>query len=129
MNCVEAWFIQERPQLRERLWANTRRFVRAVRAMGFDVGNTQTPIVPVRVGSMERAFAIWRMLTDEGIFVNIVLPPAVPASSCILRIALTAALTEAQIDFVLDALARAGVKLGIITAAGRVREEEVKRAG
>jgi 8-amino-7-oxononanoate synthase len=122
--------VQERPQLRERLWSVTRRFLHAVRAMGFDAGTSQTPIVPLRVGSMERAFAMWKMLTDDGIFVNVVLPPAVPASSCIIRIALTAALTDAQIEQVLDSVERAGRRLGILPGDPTVREDEVpvKRA-
>jgi 8-amino-7-oxononanoate synthase len=106
--------VQERPALRERLWANTRRFLHAVRTMGFDVGSSQTPIVPIRTGSMEKAFAMYRMLTDDGIFVNVVVPPAVPSSSSILRIALTAALSDSNLEYVLDALDRAGRKAGVL---------------
>jgi 8-amino-7-oxononanoate synthase len=116
--------IQERPQLRERLWSNTRRFLLATRAMGFDVGNTQTPIIPIRTGSMERAFAMWRMLTEDGIFVNVVVPPAVPSSSSILRVALTAALSDENIDYVLDAIERAGRKIGLIGEPPPVVREE-----
>jgi 8-amino-7-oxononanoate synthase len=123
--------IQERPRLRERLWANTRRFLHAVRVMGFDAGNTQSPIIPIRVGPMERTFEMWRLLTEAGIFVNVVVPPAVPASSCILRIALTASLTEEQIDFVLEALERAGRTVGLLAGGPKVGEEPapVRRAG
>lgn len=119
--------IQERPQLRERLWSTTRRFLHAVRGMGYDVGATQTPVVPLRMGSMERAFDMWRFLTAEGIFVNVVVPPAVPSSHSIIRIALTAALTDAHVDAVLDALERGGRSLGILP--GGVAEEVAKKAG
>jgi 8-amino-7-oxononanoate synthase len=122
--------VQERPQLRERLSAITRRFLHAVRAMGFDAGSSQTPIVPIRVGSMEGAFEMWRMLNEDGIFVNVVLPPAVPANNCIIRIALTAALSDEQVDRVLESLERAGRRLGLIAGDGSARDDvAIMRAG
>jgi 8-amino-7-oxononanoate synthase len=121
--------VQERPQLRERLWSITRRFLHAVRGMGYDVGATQTPVVPLRMGSMERAFDMWRFLTEAGIFVNVVVPPAVPSSHSIIRIALTAALTDAHVDHVLDALERGGRRLGILPGDGVAGEERAKKAG
>lgn len=121
--------IQERPQLRERLWSITRRFLHAVRGMGYDVGTTQTPVVPLRMGSMERAFDMWRFLTEAGIFVNVVVPPAVPSSQSIIRLALTAGLTDAHLDHVLGALEEGGRRLGILPGGGFVREEVAKRAG
>ncbi len=123
--------IEQEPGLRRRLWATTRRFLHALRGMGFDTGGSQTPIVPIVVGTVERTFEAWRMLSEEGIFVNVVLPPAVPAGACLIRMTLTAGHTDAQIDRVLDALERVGRKLGIIPGDGSVGEDEirVKRAG
>jgi 8-amino-7-oxononanoate synthase len=123
--------VEKEPALRRRLWASTRRFLHALRAMGFDTCRSQTPIVPVAVGSIERAFELWKAMNEEGIFVNVVLPPAVPAGACLIRMSLTATHTDAQIDRVLDALERHGARLGIIPATGRVREAEVAldRAG
>jgi 8-amino-7-oxononanoate synthase len=123
--------LEQEPALRRRLWAITRRVLHALRGMGFDTGHTQTPIVPVATGSLERTFEMWKLLTAEGFFVNVVIPPAVPSGECIIRLALTASLTDEQVDRTLDALERAGRKLGIIPGDGSVREDEVqvKRAG
>jgi 8-amino-7-oxononanoate synthase len=106
--------LQEEPTLRRRLWDTTRRVQQALHGMGFDTGQSQTPIVPVVVGSVERTFEAWKMLSDEGVFVNVVLPPAVPAGACLIRMTLTASHTREQIDLVLDALERVGRRLGII---------------
>lgn len=116
--------IQERPALRARLWAITRRFQHALLGMGFDTMGSRTPIVPIRVGSLERAFALWRALSEEGIFVNVAIPPAVPAGGSLVRMTLTAAHTDAQIDHVLGALERAGRRLGLIPGGGAGVAEE-----
>ena len=70
---------------------------------------------------------MWRFLTEEGIFVNVVVPPAVPSTHSIIRIALTAALTDAHLDHVLDALERGGRRFGLLPGAG-VAEEIAKIA-
>jgi 8-amino-7-oxononanoate synthase len=123
--------LETEPALRRHLWAITRRVLHALRGMGFDTGHTQTPIIPVATGSLERTFEMWKLLTADGFFVNVVIPPAVPSGACIIRLALTASLTDEQVDRTLDAMERAGRKLGIIPADGSVREDEapVKRAG
>lgn len=108
--------IGDDPALRDRLWAITQRVRRSLRGVGFDVGTSQTPIVPILVGSVERTFEMWKALTAEGLFVNVVLPPAVPAGACLIRMTLTAALTDEQVDRTLGALERAGTRLGIISA-------------
>jgi 8-amino-7-oxononanoate synthase len=119
--------LEQEPGRRRRLWASTRRMLHALRGMGFDTGNSQTPIIPIVVGTLERTFAMWRTLSEEGIFVNVAMPPAVPAGHCIIRMTLTAAHTDEQIDRVLSVLERVGVEPGIIPdTAGRV---QVKKAG
>jgi len=115
--------VEEEPALRKRLWAITDRVLRSLRAMGFDTGETQTPIVPVLVGAVERTFAMWKALTEEGLFVNVVLPPAVPVSRCLIRMTFTASMTDAQVDHVLDALERVGQRLGVIAGAPPVARE------
>ncbi len=122
--------LEEQPALRTRLWAITRRVHHALRGLGFDTLGTQTPIVPVRVGSLERTFEFWRSLSEEGIFVNVALPPAVHAGGCLIRMTLTAAHTDAHVDHVLAALERAGRRLGVIGdgVAEPVESEEPLRA-
>ncbi|MGC3996871.1 MAG: pyridoxal phosphate-dependent aminotransferase family protein [Anaeromyxobacter sp.] len=120
--------MEQEPGLRDRLWALTRRVLHALRGMGFDTGASQTPIVPVVMGPVERTFDAWRMLSEEGVFVNVVLPPAVPAGACLIRMTLTAAHTDEQIDRVLGALERVGRRLGIIPG-GVAEPVAARRAG
>lgn len=106
--------LQAEPERRTRLWENTRRLQTGFRELGFDIGPTETPIVPVLIGSMERTFLMWRRLFDAGVFTNPVMPPAVPASECRLRTSVMATHTPDQIDCCLDIFARTGRDLGVI---------------
>lgn len=106
--------LEQEPERRRRLWDVTRRVAHGLRSLGFDVGPTQTPIVPVLVGSLEKTFAMWKGLTEEGLFVSVVLPPAVPAGGCLIRMTFTASLTDAHVDRTLSALENVGARLGII---------------
>jgi 7-keto-8-aminopelargonate synthetase-like enzyme len=106
--------MQREPDRRERLWVNARRFQEGLRGLGFDIGPTETPIVPVLVGPLDKTFMFWRQLFDAGVFTNPVVPPAVPPSQCRLRTSLMATHTSDQIDFALDAFARLGKALGVI---------------
>ncbi len=83
--------------------------------LGFDIGPTQTPIVPVLVGDGSTGtFLFWRKLFDAGVFTNPVIPPAVPASACRLRTSVMATHTSEQIDYCLEAFAKIGRELGVI---------------
>jgi len=106
--------LQREPERREQLWANTRRLQEGFRSLGFDIGPTETPIVPVLVGAMEKTFLMWRMLFDAGLFTNPVAPPAVAPTQCRLRTSLMATHTFDQIDYALDTFARIGRELGVI---------------
>jgi 8-amino-7-oxononanoate synthase len=106
--------IEGEPERRDQLWRNTRRMQDGLRSLGYDIGRSETPIVPVQVGDIERMFVFWKQLFDAGVFTNPVTPPAVPENSCRLRISLMATHTDAHIDFVLDAFASVGRKLAVI---------------
>lgn len=121
--------IEQEPALRRKLWDTTRRVLQSLRAMGFDTGKSQTPIIPVSTGSIERTFAMWKALTDDGFFVNVVIPPAVPAGACLIRLTFSAAHTKEQVDRLLASIERAGVALGIIAPPPGWAGEEVKAAG
>ncbi len=106
--------IREEPERRERLWANTRKMMDGFRAIGFEIGPTETPIVPILIGPMVKTFRFWRELLDAGVFTNPVVPPAVPEGSCRLRTSYMATHTDEQLDFVLDRVERIGKKLQVV---------------
>ncbi|MEX2611056.1 MAG: aminotransferase class I/II-fold pyridoxal phosphate-dependent enzyme [Gemmatimonadota bacterium] len=106
--------IAAEPERRERLWRNTRRMQEGLVSLGYDIANSQTPIVPIVVGEVERMLVFWKELFDAGIFTNPVTPPAVPEHSCRLRISLMATHTDDHIDAVLDALSRVGKSMAVI---------------
>jgi 7-keto-8-aminopelargonate synthetase-like enzyme len=106
--------MQQEPERRETLWANTRRLQAGFRQLGFDIGPTETPIIPVLIGPLETTFLFWRKLFDAGVFTNPVAPPAVPPAQCRLRTSVMATHTFDQIDFSLEAFAKIGRELGVI---------------
>jgi 8-amino-7-oxononanoate synthase len=105
--------IEAEPERRERLWKNTRRMQEGLRSLGYDIGASETPIVPVQVGDLERMLVFWKVLFDAGIFTNPVTPPAVPENSCRIRISLMATHTDDHIDAVLEAFAAAGKRMAV----------------
>jgi len=106
--------VQREPERRLRLSENTRRLQAGFRLLGFDIGDTVTPIVPVLIGGLDATFVFWRRLFDLGVFTNPVVPPAVSASACRLRTSLMATHTAEQIDYCLEAFEKVGRELGII---------------
>ena len=100
--------IREEPERRQALWRNTWRMQQGLRELGFDIGRSETPVIPVQIGELDRMLVFWKELYDAGVFTNPVTPPAVPEHSCRLRISLMATHTDDHIDFVLDAFTRVG---------------------
>jgi 8-amino-7-oxononanoate synthase len=98
--------IDEEPELREALWNNTHRMQAGLKSLGYDIGDSETPVIPVHTGELYATGVQWRALFDAGVFTNPVIPPAVPHHSCRLRISMMATHTNEQIDFVLDIFAR-----------------------
>ncbi len=83
-------------------------------AMGYSIGNSQTPIVPILIGDEQKTLGFWRALFDAGIYVNPVLPPAVPPNQSLLRTSYMATHTDAQLERVLDTFEVVGKQFGII---------------
>ncbi|MBX6364734.1 MAG: pyridoxal phosphate-dependent aminotransferase family protein [Gemmatimonadetes bacterium] len=106
--------IEEEPERREALWRNTRRMQEGLRALGYDIGKSETPVIPVLIGDFERMLVFWKELFEAGVFTNPVTPPAVPENSCRLRISLMATHNDDHIDQVLDALAMVGRRMAVI---------------
>lgn len=106
--------IQREPERRERLWQITHRMMEEFRGLGFEIGPTQTPIIPIMVGPMDKTFMFWKEVFDAGVFTNPVMPPAVPENSCRLRTSYIAEHTDEQLDFVLETFAKVGKKLAVV---------------
>ncbi|HXH63769.1 MAG TPA: pyridoxal phosphate-dependent aminotransferase family protein [Gemmatimonadales bacterium] len=106
--------LQQEPERREQLWKNTRHLAEGLRGLGFDIGPTETPIIPVLIGPLEKTFIFWRKLFDAGVFTNPVVPPAVPPSQCRLRTSLMATHSADQIDLALTVFGQLGKELGVI---------------
>jgi len=85
-----------------------------LRKLGFDTGNSMTPVVPVVIGDDMKAITIWKTLFDSGVYVNVVLSPAVPQGRQLLRTSYMAIHTDEQLDRVLGIFEQVGKQMGLI---------------
>ncbi len=106
--------MREEPQRVQRLTAIGERMRHELREMGFNIGNSVSPIIPIFIGDRPRTLMAWRMLFDEGVFVNPILSPAVPEGMDLLRTSYMASHTDEQITRVLEAYCQVGKSLGLI---------------
>ncbi len=93
--------IDSQPQLRTRLWKNANQLYEGLKKLGFELGPDPGPIVAVRVATKEKALFAWKSLLDQGIYVNLVFPPAAPAGLSLLRCSISSAHTAEQINYIL----------------------------
>ena len=106
--------MREEPQRVQRL-AEIADFMRAgYKSLGFDTGNSVTPVIPIIIGEDELTFRFWRELFDHGVFVNPVISPATAPGRQLLRTSYMATHTQAQLEKVLDIFGQVGKKVGII---------------
>jgi len=106
--------IENEPERREKLWKNTTKILTGFKELGFEVGPSQTPIIPVIVGENEKAFQMAMMLEKEGVFANVAVTPAVPNGRALIRTSYMATHTDEHLDIVLQAFEKVGKELGII---------------
>jgi 8-amino-7-oxononanoate synthase len=85
------------------------------RKLGFDIGKSETPVIPIHIGDDVRTMTIWKELFDAGIFVNPVISPAVPEGSQLLRTSYMATHTDEQMERVLETFAKVGKEVGLIS--------------
>ncbi len=98
----------------KRLWRNGDKMLNGLKSLGFNVGNTETPIIPVIIGELDPMILTWHLLLERGVYTNPVIPPAVPPNQTLLRTSYMATHTEEQLDTVLDVFAETGRQLGLI---------------
>jgi 8-amino-7-oxononanoate synthase len=108
--------LEEQPELRHKLMANARRLYDGLSSMGFMTGPTSSPIVAITMPDTERAIGMWNALLQNGVYLNLALPPATPDSRPLLRTSVSAAHTDEQIDQVLAVFAEIGAAMGLIEA-------------
>ncbi|MDD3080226.1 MAG: pyridoxal phosphate-dependent aminotransferase family protein [Paludibacter sp.] len=100
---------------KEALWANTTRAKEGFMEAGFEIGNTQSPIIPLYVRDNLNTFKLTKLLMEDGIFVNPVVSPAVPSNDSLIRYSLMATHTFDQIDESILKITKAARTLGIIS--------------
>lgn len=106
--------LEREPERRKALWENTDYMKAALPALGFEIGNPESPVIPIVVGQDEIAYEMAVRLQDEGVFANPVVSPAVQPGNAMIRTSYMATHTREHLDTALKALASVGRQLGVI---------------
>jgi 8-amino-7-oxononanoate synthase len=106
--------IEREPERRQQLWENARHMKREFTTMGFDTGESASPVIPLVVGDDYTAFTMTMRLQEEGVFVNPVVSPAVPEGRAMLRTSYMATHTRDHLDRALVAIRKVGREVGVI---------------
>jgi 8-amino-7-oxononanoate synthase len=106
--------IKAEPERREQVMENARFIRTGLQSLGFDVGESTTPIIPVVIGKDLKTFQVWKDLMDEGVYTNPIISPAVPRGRGLLRTSCMATHTHRQLEICLDVFEKIGRKNRII---------------
>ena len=106
--------IENEPERRDKLWANTKKMKKGFEHLGFNTANSQTPIIPVIIGDDEKTFYFWKRLFESGVYANPVISPAVPPGMSLIRTSYMATHTEEELDRVLEIFKKTGKEIGIV---------------
>ncbi len=109
-----ARILSESTELVDRLWENTRYFKEGMKAAGFDIGKSETPITPVMLGEAKLAQTFSRRLFEEGIFAQAIGYPTVPRGKARIRVMISASHSKEDLDFALERFEKVGRELGVI---------------
>jgi 8-amino-7-oxononanoate synthase len=107
--------MKDEPERIERVNQIAARMRSEYKRLGFNIGNSETPVVPIIIGDDMLTFLTWRGLFDAGVFVNPVISPAVPAGQQLLRTSYMASHTDEQLDRVLEIMEQVGKAVGLIS--------------
>lgn len=105
---------QDEPERQENLWKITNYALESFRQAGFEIGETESPIIPLYVRDTEKTFMATKMAFDAGVFINPVIPPACAPQDTLLRFALMATHTKEQVDIAVEKLTQCFKALEII---------------
>ncbi|HKB90861.1 MAG TPA: aminotransferase class I/II-fold pyridoxal phosphate-dependent enzyme [Opitutaceae bacterium] len=103
--------IQTEPQHLDRLWKNTRRYRDILKSLGLNIWESETPAIPIVLGSRETAYRFWEALMEKGIFTVVSIAPAVPPGKDLVRTAVSAGHTDEDLNKIADAMAYAVKKI------------------
>jgi len=106
--------IEQEPEIIQKLHKNSSFLKKGLKDLGFVIEDTITPIIPILINNDEKTFMMTGLMEQEGVFVNPVIPPAVPKNQSIIRVSLTAGHTENDLGFALEKFKIVGKKLGVI---------------
>jgi len=106
--------IETEPEHVQRLWEVTERMRSGLQKMGFNIGVSVTPIIPIIIGEMEKTFLAWKMCFEKGVYTNAVVSPAVPPDQGLLRTSYMATHTREQLDYCLEQIYKVGKKRKVI---------------
>ncbi len=106
--------IKNEPERRERLWQNTNKMLNGLKRLGYNTGNSCTPIIPIIIGDDNKTINFWHTLYEAGLFTNPVIPPAVPSGRSLIRTSYMATHTEKELDQALAIFEEAGKRAGLI---------------
>ena len=106
--------IQSEPERQENLWKITNYALSQFKEAGFEIGDTESPIIPLYVRDVEKTFKVTRLAFEKGIFINPVIPPACAPQDTLVRVALMATHTKAQVDTCVSALIDCFKELGLL---------------
>jgi len=106
--------MEKEPERVDRLWAVSKRMHSGLKAMGFNTGQSVTPIIPIIIGDLDKALEAWWKCFNNGLYTNLVISPAVPPDMCMLRTSYMATHTDEQIDRALNIIGEMGRELGFI---------------
>ena len=107
--------VRTRPELKARLWRNATRLYEGLTQLGLKIGDAPCPVLAIRLGDRSGALAAWRGMLEGGVYVNLMLPPAAPGGSSLLRMSVSAAHSDEQIDEILRVTRRVVVESPEIT--------------
>ena len=106
--------IRTEPERRQQLLKNADYLRSSLQSLGYDTGESETPIIPIVIGDAMKTFRFWRALFDNGVYANCVVAPAVPPNACRIRTSLIATHTREQLDRVVDTFGKVGKQFGVI---------------
>ncbi|PJF26740.1 MAG: 8-amino-7-oxononanoate synthase [Phototrophicales bacterium] len=106
--------METEPELVEALWDNAEYMRAGLRSLGYNIGKSNTPIIPILIGEDFRTVLAWHALIEEGVYTNPVLPPGVPSGSSLLRTSYMASHRREHLDRALEAFEKVGRNLDLI---------------